>query len=157
MAGSTTFTALTRYHNYSHQSPLRPSAIIWVKMSLALIRIWSLKIRISVFQVCCSRFALILPYWIVCPNIPRSPHQGIHKNLNLLSMTSRQNLKYKLNFDISFWNMMGRTNTAGKIIHIQTIKGRLAKDFLTNKQHRCSKIWCIPRERFERQSCLKHV
>ena len=71
-------------------------------------------------------------------------------------MTSRQNLNHKMNFDITFWKMTGRTHTAGKIVHIQTIKCRLAEDFLSSKEHRCSKIWCIPRERLERQSSSKH-
>ena len=51
--------------------------------------------------------------------------------------------------------MTGRTHTAGKIVHIQTIECRLAEDFLSSKEHRCSKIWCIPWERLERQSCSK--
>ena len=64
-------------------------------------------------------------------------------------MTSRQNLKHKLNFDISLWITTGSTHTAGKIVHIQTTKCRLAEDFLDSKQHRCSKIWCIDVLRFD--------
>ena len=136
--------ALTRYHNYSHQSRLRPSSIIWVKMSLALMRIWSLEIHISVFQVFWSRFAPILQEWMVCPNIPRSLQEGVHKNFNLSWITFRLNLKHKLNFDISLLKMMGRRHTSEKIVHIQTTKRRLAENLVTSKQHRCCKIWCIP-------------
>ena len=46
-----TFTTLTRYHNYSHQTRLRPSCKVWVKFSLALTPIRSLKVGISLFQV----------------------------------------------------------------------------------------------------------
>ena len=57
-----TFTTFTRYHNYSHQTRFRPSCIIWAKISLALTSIWSLKVGISLFQVCWSTFAHIFPY-----------------------------------------------------------------------------------------------
>ena len=140
---------LTGYHSYTRQSQLTPSSIIWVKMSLVLTRIWSLKIGIVVFQVSRSRFALILPEWMICPSIPRSVEQGILKNFNLWWMTPRQNLKHKLDFDISLWKTTGSTHTAGKIVHIQTTKCRLAEDFLDSKQHRCSKIWCIDVLRFD--------